>query len=74
MVEEHNDRSISVLVEIARSAGIDLTAAQRAKLDQLLADGLIERAAPAASEPARYAVTRKGQGVLDERGIGANES
>jgi hypothetical protein len=65
----------SVLVDIARSAGTDLNSAQRARLDALLAAGLIEFVAPAdALEPTRYAVTRQGQTLLDKRGIGANES
>jgi hypothetical protein len=73
--EAADDQGLSVLVDVARSAGTDLNAAQRAKLDALLAAGLIEVVAPAdAREPTRYAVTRQGQSLLDERGIGANES
>jgi hypothetical protein len=73
--EAADDRGISVLVDIARNAGTDLNPAQRLKLDALLAAGLIEVVAPAdALEPTRYAVTRQGQHLLDERGIGANES
>jgi len=73
--EAADDRGLSVMVDIARNAGTDLNAAQRAKLDALLAAGLIELVAPAdALEPTRYAVTRQGQSLLDERGIGANES
>jgi hypothetical protein len=70
-----DDQGLSVLVDIARSAGTDLNPAQHSKLDALLAAGLIEIVAPAdAFEPTRYGVTREGQGLLDERGIGANES
>jgi hypothetical protein len=73
--EAADDQGLSVLVDIARSAGTDLNPAQRLKLDALLAAGLIELVAPAdLLEPAKYAVTRQGQRLLDERGIGANES
>jgi hypothetical protein len=73
--EAADDQGVSVLVEIARSAGTGLNPAQRLKLDALLAAGLAELVAPAdALEPTRYAVTRQGQRLLDERGIGANES
>lgn len=73
--EAVDDQGLSALVDIARNAGMDLNPAQRLKLDALLAEGLIEVAAPAdAFEPTRYAVTRQGQTLLDERGIGANES
>jgi hypothetical protein len=73
--EATDDRDLSVLVDIARSAGSDLNPAQRAKLDALLAAGLIEVVAQAeAAKPTRYRLTRQGQHVLDERGIGANES
>ena len=40
-----------------------------------MADGFVEKIAPATSgEPAKYAVTAKGQKILDDRGVGANES
>lgn len=70
-----DDQAISVLVDIARTAGADLNPSQRLKLDELLATALVERIVPPAhSEPERYAVTPAGQRLLDERGIGANES
>jgi hypothetical protein len=72
--EAADDRGLSVLVDIARNAGTDLNPAQRSKLDALLAAGLIEVVARGDTfEPPRYAVTRQGQRLLDERGIGANE-
>ncbi|MBB5047413.1 hypothetical protein HNR60_002168 [Rhodopseudomonas rhenobacensis] len=74
MDQEPSDRTISTLVEIARSAGLDLNPAQQDKLAQLLGDGLIELAGESGTATPRYAVTPKGQSVLDERGIGANES
>jgi predicted transcriptional regulator len=73
--EAADDRGLSVMVDIARNAGTDLNPAQRSKLEALLAAGLIEAIAPnEASKSTRYAVTRQGQRLLDERGIGANES
>jgi hypothetical protein len=73
--EAADDQGLSVLVDIARNGGTDLNSAQRSKLDALLAAGLIEVVAPADTfEPKRYTVTRQGQRLLDERGIGANES
>ena len=70
-----NDEAISALVEVARMSGQRLNPSQRSELDGLVAHGLIEKIAAAGpSEPARYAVTPKGQKVLDDRGVGANES
>jgi hypothetical protein len=70
-----NDDGISAMVDIARMSGQNLNPAQRHQLDRLLADGLIEQIAAAGnSEPAKYAVTAKGQKILDDRGVGANES
>ncbi|ABD89376.1 hypothetical protein [Rhodopseudomonas palustris] len=81
---ELGNQSISVLVEIARSAGLDLSPAQRSRLEPLLAEGLIAVAGSDRIETdqvetdqtmnTRYAVTPKGQQMLDARGIGANES
>jgi DNA-binding HxlR family transcriptional regulator len=52
-----------------------LNPSQRSELDGLIAHGLIEKIAAAGpNEPVKYAVTRKGQKVLDDRGVGANES
>jgi DNA-binding MarR family transcriptional regulator len=52
-----------------------LNPGQRSALDGLIAQGLIEKIAPAGPrEPVRYAVTAKGQKVLADRGVGANES
>jgi hypothetical protein len=70
-----SDAGISVMVDIAGTSGQHLNPGQRAELDSLLAHGLIEKIASAdRSEPAHYALTRKGQKVLDDRGVGANES
>jgi hypothetical protein len=70
-----SDAGISAMVDIAGASGQHLNPRQTAELDVLLAQGLIAKVASAdLSEPARYALTRKGQKVLDDRGVGANES
>jgi hypothetical protein len=69
------DDGISAMVDIARLSGQNLNPEQRLQLDRLVADGFVEKIAPATSgEPAKYAVTAKGQKILDDRGVGANES
>ena len=69
------DQGISVMVDIARMSGLDLNPAQRLELDGLIADGLVAKvSSPDATEGAKYKVTPKGQKVLDDRGVGANES
>jgi hypothetical protein len=68
-----SDAGISAMVDIAGTSGQHLNAPQRAELNNLLAQGLIEKIVPVGrSEPARYALTRKGQEALDGRGVGAN--
>jgi hypothetical protein len=57
------DHQISTLCDVARSAGTDLSADKLASLEGLIASGYVA----AAETPA-------GQAVLDERGVGANES
>jgi hypothetical protein len=70
-----SDAGISAMVDIARTSGRHLNPGQTAELDILLAQGLIERvAAPDRGGLAKYALTRKGQKTLDDRGVGANES
>ena len=70
-----SDGAISAMVDIARMSGLDLNHAQRSELDRLVTCGWIEKIAAAGeSGPARYAVTFKGQKVLDDRGVGVNES
>ncbi|KIZ39623.1 MULTISPECIES: hypothetical protein [Rhodopseudomonas] len=69
------DQGISVLVEIARTSGADLTTGQRLELDRLISEGLVALQLPAGlSDRRTYKVTAKGQRLLDERGVGANES
>jgi hypothetical protein len=70
-----SDEGISAMVDIAGASGKPLNPRQRSELDGLVALGLIKKLAPAGpAEPARYALTSKGQKVLDDRGVGANES
>ena len=70
-----SDEGISAMVDIARMSGLDLNREQRSELDRLVTSGLIEKTAAAGeSGPARYAVTSKGQKLLDDRGVGVNES
>jgi hypothetical protein len=73
--QDPGDTGISALVEIARSSGLDLNDPQRRALDRLISDGLVaELAADPSSGRAKYKVTSQGQRLLDDRGIGANES
>jgi hypothetical protein len=70
-----SDDGISAMVDIARMSGQNLNPTQRRQLDRLIADGLIEKTAGAAQgAAANYAVTPKGQKMLDDRGVGVNES
>ena len=73
--ETPSDEGISAMVDIARMSGLDLNHEQRSELDRLVTGGWIEKiAAVGEGGRARYALTDKGQRVLDDRGVGANES
>lgn len=75
MSQEISDSGIAVMCDIARASGLDLDADKQAELDRLVADGLVEISAPAQpAEGAKFALTSKGQRLLDQRGVGANES
>ncbi len=76
MTDRHDpsDADISVMVDVARSAGTMLSADKQARLSDLIAAGLIEPAKSNDGEGERYKLTPQGQAVLDERGVGANES
>ena len=75
MSEHISDTGIAVMCDIARMSGLDLDDNKRAVLDTLIADGLVEVSKHAKpSEATKFAVTPKGQRLLDERGVGANES
>ena len=71
---EPNDSDISVMVDVARSAGTMLSDEKRMKLPALVEAGLIEAATSNDGEGDRYKLTPQGQAVLDARGVGANES
>jgi hypothetical protein len=68
-----SDAGIAVMCDIARLAGADIAPDQRAELDRLVADGFVEPK-PDSPDRAAYAITPKGQRVLDDRGVGVNES
>jgi hypothetical protein len=73
--ESISDAGIAVMCDIARSAGADVAADKKAELDRLVASGFVEhRVDGSGVESPGYAVTRKGQRVLDARGVGVNES
>jgi predicted transcriptional regulator len=72
---EISDAGIAVMCDIARVSGLDLDADKRAVLDELVAKGLVEVIDQAKAGAAqKYAVTPKGQRLLDKRGVGVNES
>ncbi|WP_371421060.1 hypothetical protein [Tardiphaga sp.] len=70
-----SNAGIAVMCDIARASGLDLDADKRAVLDGLIAQGLVEvvdQAKPAAGP--KFAITSKGQLLLDKRGVGVNEA
>jgi hypothetical protein len=70
-----SDTGIAVMCDIARASGLDLNADKQAVLDRLIAGGLVEISKSAKpNEGAKFAITRTGQRLLDDRGVGANES
>lgn len=68
------DTQISIMCDIAKSAGADLTPEKAAALPDLVAKGLIEPAASDNTGNDRYKLTATGQKLLDDRGVGANEA
>ncbi|MDB5655878.1 MAG: hypothetical protein JWQ94_3491 [Tardiphaga sp.] len=70
-----SDSGIAVMCDIARMSGLDLDDNKLAEVDRLIADGLVEVSQPAKpTEATKFAITPKGQRLLDDRGVGANES
>jgi|GEM_PF-5375021 len=67
---EPGDDAIALMVDVARTGGLDLNAAQRRDLNHLVSRGLV--AVDEASNSCE--VTPKGQALLDQRGVGANEA
>ncbi|MDB5652792.1 MAG: hypothetical protein JWQ94_405 [Tardiphaga sp.] len=70
-----SDTGIAVMCDIARASGLDLDADKQLVLDRLIGDGLVEVSETAKPTAAtKFAVTPKGQRLLDARGVGVNES
>ena len=70
-----SDTGIAVMCDIARASGLDLDDNKQKVLDGLIADGLVEVSKAAKpTEGTKFAITLKGQRLLDDRGVGANES
>ncbi len=75
MADDLNREEIALMCDIVQSASLHLTPRKIAELSRLTEEGYIEITnAPGVSESSHYRVTRKGQKVLDERGVGATES
>ena len=66
-----NDQQISILVDVARNGGSALPPDRLNDLNELIRAGYIV-GNDNTVEP--YKLTRKGQKLLDDRGVGANES
>jgi hypothetical protein len=65
------DQQIAILVDIASSGGAGLRDERRTDLMGLIASDYVEQK----EGPGElYKLTSKGQSVLDDRGVGANES
>jgi hypothetical protein len=69
--EMPTDLQIALLVEIANSGGSGLRPERLSELVDLIAADYVEGDTGPGE---RYKLTAKGQGVLDDRGVGANES
>jgi hypothetical protein len=75
MTFEINDEEIALMTDIAQNSPIKMTSSKQSGIERLIASGLIKRdEALGASPEFKYTVTGKGQQVLSERGVGANES
>lgn len=73
--ETISDAGIAVMCDIARLSGADIAPDHRAELERLIEAGLVECTTHgSASDHPAYAITRKGQHALDDRGVGVNES
>lgn len=65
------DQQIAVMCDIARSGGADMRKERLPDVLALVASDYIARIDDSVE---RYALTDKGQALLDERGVGVNES
>jgi len=70
---ELTDDDISLLCDIGDSFPATLDAEKRARLERLIARGLVEDA-PAERAPAKYQLTAKATKILTARGVGLNEA
>jgi hypothetical protein len=66
-----SNQQISIMCDIAALGGAGLPADRHQHLVELVAAGYIERHE---GTPGLFRLTPKGQRVLDERGVGANEA
>jgi len=69
-----SDGEVAALVEVARSAGTDLSRDKQSLLPGLIERGYVAPASGGDGIHPRYRLTASGQAILDERGVGANES
>lgn len=69
-----NDSEVAAMVEIARSAGSGLSRDGRALIGDLISRGYVSETDDRDGDNPRYKITAAGQAILDERGVGANES
>jgi hypothetical protein len=65
------DQQIAVMCDIAKSGGADLNEKRLPDVLALVASDYVERIKDSVE---LYALTDKGQALLDERGAGVNES
>jgi len=70
---ELSDADISLLCDVGDSFPATLDAEKSARLERLIARGLVE-AAPADKAPAKYQLTAKATKILTARGVGLNEA
>jgi DNA-binding MarR family transcriptional regulator len=69
-----DDTEVAVMCDIARASGLDLDANKQKVVDRLIADGLVETSHGDAPAHVKLVVTPEGQRLLDDRGVGVNES
>ncbi len=70
---ELNDEEIAMLCDIAGRSVVKTNPRKKIELARLVADGMIEVVPQSAAETG-YKITAKGQSILDEHGVGANEA
>lgn len=65
------DQQVSILVDIGSSGGAILPTERLVDVLELIAEVYVEAGTAAGRQ---YELTAEGHGVLDERGVGANEA